>query len=76
MEKTETIYVQLLDEGIEVFRPVLAVVLSENTYKILGFEDYDPETETWQFLPGTIVRAGFMDSDKGGQFLAALEAVT
>lgn len=31
--------------------------------------------EVWEFLPGTIVRSGFMDSDKGDKFLAALESV-
>lgn len=73
MENLIQIYVQLLDEGsVEVFRPVQAAVIGENTYKILGFEDYDPETETWEFLPGTIVSGEWVESVKGGQFLMAV----
>jgi hypothetical protein len=53
--RRETIYVALLDEGIEVWRRVKARRLPDGTYLILE-EDYDRDTETWQFGPGAIVR--------------------
>ena len=51
----ETIYVPLLDEGIEVWRPVAARKVATDTYLILD-QNYDREVETWQFEPGTLVR--------------------
>jgi hypothetical protein len=51
----ETIYVALLDEGIDVWRPVAARKLAPDTYLILD-QNYDRKVETWQFEPGTLVR--------------------
>ena len=51
----ETIYVALLDEGIDVWRPVAARKLAPDTYLILD-RNYDRKVETWQFEPGTLVR--------------------
>jgi hypothetical protein len=41
--RRETIYVALLDEGIEVWRPVKARRLPDGTYLMLE-EDYDRDT--------------------------------
>ena len=51
MKKSE-IYVSLLNEGINVWRPVSAEFISDNLYQILGEV---PEGEEWQFQPGEIV---------------------
>ena len=48
----ETIYVPLRDEGIDVWRPVLARRVSGDSYLILD-QDYDRDVETWEFEPGT-----------------------
>jgi len=53
--KTETIYMPLLEEGIDVWRPVLARRISGDSYRILD-QDYDRDVETWEFEPGTIVK--------------------
>ena len=53
---TERIYIKPLDEGTEVYRPTLGVVVSEEIYRILATESYDPEDEVWEFIPGDIVR--------------------
>ena len=53
MEKT--IYIQLLDEGTKVFRPVPALAIRSNVYEVKGIEVYDPEDETWEFPPGSYV---------------------
>ena len=50
-----TIYVALLDEGTDVWRPAPARKVGESTYEILRPADYDPEDETWEFPPGSIV---------------------
>jgi len=53
MEKN--IYIQLLGEGTVVYRPVPATKINHDIYKIEGYEIYDPDDETWEFSPGTIV---------------------
>lgn len=55
MQELVEIYVALLDEGIDVFRPVQAVVIGENKYRLLGLDQYDPDDEIWEFPPGSIV---------------------
>jgi hypothetical protein len=53
MEKN--IYIQLLEEGTKVYRPVPALEVKHNIYEVGGFEIYDPEDEVWEFSPGTYV---------------------
>ncbi|MEZ4909950.1 MAG: hypothetical protein R2774_03710 [Saprospiraceae bacterium] len=53
MEKN--IYIQLLEEGTKVYRPVPAIEIENNIYEVQGFEIYDPEDEVWEFSPGTYV---------------------
>jgi len=42
----------LLNEGIDVWRPVAAKALDGGTYRILGPM---PDGEQWAFTPGSIV---------------------
>lgn len=49
----ETIYVPLLDEGTDVWRPVEALRVAEDVYFILGTM---PGDEVWAFPPGSKVR--------------------
>ncbi len=51
----KNIYVRLLGEGTVVYRPVLAIEISENLYKIQGKEIHDPDDEAWEFLPESVV---------------------
>jgi hypothetical protein len=48
-----TIFVPLLNEGTDVWRPVKATLISPNTYRIDG---EIPDDEDWAFLPGAVVR--------------------
>jgi len=50
------VYVRLLDEGTDVYRPVSALLISEDEYLLLGEDIYDPEDEHWEFPPGARVR--------------------
>jgi hypothetical protein len=45
------IFVKLLDEGVDVWRPVRAEHIQGNVYKIVD-QPYDREDESWQFEPG------------------------
>ena len=50
-----TIYIRLLDEDIDVWRPVKAKKdVTGNAYLIL--EEEIPEDENWEFPPGSLVR--------------------
>lgn len=53
---TTTVYVRLLDEGTDVFRPTEAEQRPDGNYKLLPTRDYDPDDEHWEFLPGQVVR--------------------
>ena len=66
-----TVYVKLLDEGVDVWRPVTAEVLRDGTYRLEPTEGYDPEDEQWEFLPGSVVRCEVRRLS-GGSVLAAV----
>ena len=53
MEKI--IYIQLLDEGTVVYRPVPAIEVAKGIFEIMGSDIYNPEDETWEFPPSTQV---------------------
>lgn len=63
------IYVALLDEGVDVWRPVQAERLSGNAYRILS-QPYDRSVEAWQFEPGDVVLCEMVESCEG-RILAA-----
>ena len=66
-----TIYVALLNEGTDCWRPVTAERVSEGLFQIV---DSQPEDEQWEFPPGQIVRCRertFSD----GRGLVAFESV-
>lgn len=48
-----TIYMPLLNEGVDVCRPVEATPVSQDTYRVQGEM---PDSEEWAFRPGTVVR--------------------
>jgi hypothetical protein len=53
MSRESIIYIQLLGEDIDVWRPVTAAREANDTYRLL---DQQPDTETWAFPPGSRVR--------------------
>jgi len=52
-EMTQTIHMELLDEGTAVWRPVEAEQIDGELFRVIGIV---PEHEKWMFPPGTIVR--------------------
>jgi hypothetical protein len=53
MSDTETVYVELLDEGVDVWRPVQAEHLGGDLYRLTGEQ---PDGEVWPFAVGDVVR--------------------
>lgn len=51
----QTIYIRLLDEGTEVFRPTTAEEAEGSLFRVLPIPNYDPEDEKWEFVPGSLV---------------------
>lgn len=66
-----TIYMPLLDEGMEVWRPVDATALKRDNYKVEGQMD---EGELWAFTPGTVVRCEWKVFNNGEAGLIAVAA--
>ena len=50
-----TIYIRLLDEGAEAFRPTLAEPSQDGLFKVLPTANYNTQDETWEFVPGLLV---------------------
>lgn len=74
MASEKTIYVYLLDEGTDVWRPVKAIQVKENIYKILSANP-DPEDEIWQFNKGDFVRCESKPLSGKGNYQDKLVAV-
>jgi hypothetical protein len=66
-----TIHVRLTDEMVKVWRPVAAIALDADRYRIA--DQVIPEDEIWEFRPGQIVIAAEQNEDSG-TFLVALHA--
>jgi len=64
------IYIQLLDEGTKVYRPVPACEIENNIYEVGGFEIYNPEDEVWEFPPGTYVLVEAQNLDEENVLVA------
>ncbi|HXD10439.1 MAG TPA: hypothetical protein VN653_10280 [Anaerolineales bacterium] len=70
---TQQIYVELLDEGTIVYRPVTATHIKDLIFKIEGAV---PETETWAFLPGEIVECRYHKFTRGNEEITAFRALS
>lgn len=74
MNRSAEIFVRLLDEGVDVWRPVQAEHLHDNIYSIAE-QLYDREIERWEFEPGDEVVCELIDSSDG-RVLAATSRPT
>ena len=59
MNTTVTVYVELLDEGVDVWRPVEAERENDGVVRLPSVA---PEGERWAFPPGSRVRCERRDS--------------
>ena len=53
--ESDTIYVRLIGEGVDVYRPVPATRVAPRTYVLKGKELFVPDDEDWEFGPGATV---------------------
>jgi len=67
-----TIYVYLLNEGTPCWRPVEAVTVEGDTYRILS-TNADSEDEEWEFNTGDLVRCEHKSFSGGEEGLVAVE---
>ena len=68
------IYVYLPDEAVDVWRPVEAERVDEDSYRIVS-ENPDPDDERWEFSTGEIVRCVPKVFSGGERGLVAVERV-
>ena len=61
------IYLPLLDEGVDVWRPVAAEPLDSDTYRIVTPR---PPGEKWPFRTGDVVRCEWRVFDEGAGWVA------
>ena len=71
--KKRTIYVALLDEGVNVWRPVAAEQLPTGNFRIL-LGEVNPEIERWEFPPGSVVRCESRKLSEGVTLVAVAQA--
>jgi hypothetical protein len=69
------IYVALLDEGTDVWRPVRATSAGHDAYVIISEND-NPQLEHWQFRTGDVVRCELKTFSGGPTGLVAVEKVS
>ena len=74
-ELLTVIYVALLHEGVEVWRPVAAEPLGPDTYRIIS-PNLNPDIETRTFDTGAEVRCGHRDLEGHTQPVAICRAAT
>lgn len=72
---TIEIFIPLLDEGTQVSRPTQAEVVGEDEYLVLPTPNYDPELETWEFPPGSVVQCELARAREGDEYLLACKRV-
>ncbi len=74
MAPSVEIHVYLLDEGVDVWRPVQAEPLGEGIYRIVSANP-EPEDEIWQFVQGDVVRCERKELMDGSTQVTRLVAV-
>jgi hypothetical protein len=72
MNETRRVYVALLDEGVECWRPVDATHVHDDEYVLGGPV---PDDEVWEFQPGEMVRCRERRFSDGGIALVAFARV-
>jgi hypothetical protein len=71
---TVQVYVPLLNEGTDVLRPTSGVVVDRDVVRIEPTPNYDPESEEWEFPPGSQVRCR-RENRGGSEILVARQLV-
>jgi hypothetical protein len=64
MTDSVAVHVELLNEDVDVWRPVAAVREREDAYRL---DDSKPEDEEWAFPPGSLVRCEIRILEQGSE---------
>jgi hypothetical protein len=64
-----TIYVALLNEGTDVWRPVEAIPV-KGGYQLIAADGYDINLEEWEYPPGSNVRCEMRELSGGPTLVA------
>lgn len=68
-----TVHVRIVDEAVDVWRPVLARAISEHVFRLA--DEAVPEDEQWAFQPGDeVVVERRTDQGKGDVLIAVARA--
>lgn len=70
------VFVKLLDEGTDVWRPVPARKEPDGAFRLCRPEWYEPEAERWEFPPDTRVRCETKVFSDGMRALVAVSEVS
>ena len=72
-----TVYVRLLGEGVQVYRPVPASQVGTSVYILGGADIYNPRDEEWEFLPGArvVVEERILEGEKALVAIAAASSL-
>ena len=65
------IYIHLPGDGDDSWHPTMGLEIAPMLFKILTVEGYDPDSEKWEFRPGSIVKCELREID-GSEVLAAV----
>ena len=68
------LYIPLLNEGTDVLRPTTGIVLQPGVARVVATCDYDPDSEEWEFPPGSTVRC-VREAREGRQILVARQRI-
>lgn len=71
INRIDEIYVKLMNEDVEVWRPIKAKYIKENIYQIVE-QPYDIEIEKWEFSPGATVVCEYVNTAER-KILAAIK---
>jgi hypothetical protein len=72
-DKYSTVYVPLLNEGVDVVRPTQGISFGDNVFQLMPTPNYDPDDEHWQFFPGSLVKC-IKETREGQELLVARES--
>jgi len=67
MVERRTVYVALLDEGVDVWRPTAAQQVAPHLFRLLGPV---PPGESWHFQPDEVVRCEVRPLSEGPALVA------
>ena len=73
MSAVTQVYVYLLDEGTDAWRPVDAIPVAGDIYKLVA-KHHDPEDEHWEFATGDELRCEARRLSSGMHLVAVAKA--